>query len=122
MSLETTRATVLVVEDEALLLLSISCELQAAGYTVLEAGNADEAVDLLVRHPEIRVMFTDIDMPGSMDGLRLTAVVRNRWPPVRAILTSGKHLQALEHLPDGRFLPKPYTTSGVLAAIESALT
>ena len=115
------RKTVLVVEDEALLLFSISDELTAQGFLVFEASNADDAVDLLTAHPDIEIVFTDIDMPGSMDGLKLLALVRERWPPVRVIVTSGKKRPTRDMLMDeGWFLPKPYTTAGVVAVIEAA--
>jgi len=115
------RKTVLVVEDEALLLFSISDELKAQGFLVFEASNADDAVDLLTAHPDIEIVFTDIDMPGSMDGLKLLALVRERWPPVRVIVTSGKKRPTRDMLMDeGWFLPKPYTTAGVVAVIEAA--
>lgn len=122
MSISQPTPTVLVVEDEALLLFSISDELKEEGFDVLEATNADDAVLLLTTHPEINIMFTDIDMPGSMDGLKLSAVVRDRWPPIRVIVTSGKQRPTRDMLPeDGLFLPKPYTTAGVVAAIASVI-
>jgi CheY-like chemotaxis protein len=115
-------ARILVVEDEALLLFSISDDLQDAGYEVLTATNADEAIALLTKHPEIQLIFTDIDMPGSMDGLKLSAMVHDRWPPVRIILTSGKQRPAAHLLPsDTPFLPKPYTTAGVVATMRAML-
>lgn len=73
--------TVLVVEDEVIIRMDISSALEAAGFRVLEAGNADEAITILHQSPDIQVLFTDIDMPGSMDGLKLAAAVRDRWPP-----------------------------------------
>jgi CheY-like chemotaxis protein len=115
-------ATVLVVEDEALIRFAIADELRAAGYTVAEARDADEAIDLLETHPEIRLVFTDIDMPGSMDGIRLSAVVADRWPPVRIVVTSGKGAPAAGVLPGGsRFLAKPYTPHGVLDVVRAML-
>jgi CheY-like chemotaxis protein len=115
-------ARILVVEDEALLLFSIADDLQDEGYEVLTATNADEAIALLVKHPEIQLIFTDIDMPGSMDGLKLSAMVRDRWPPVRIIVTSGKQRPGANLLPkDARFLPKPYTTAGVVATMRAEL-
>lgn len=114
--------TVLVVEDEALILFTIADELRMAGYRVCEARDADEAIRLLEAHEEIRVVFTDIDMPGSMDGLRLAAVVRDRWPPVQIIVTSGKRAPDVGDMPQGsRFLPKPYTSSSVLSAVQGML-
>ncbi len=81
--------TVLVVEDEVLVRMDIVRSLENDGFDVLEASNADEAIILLNAHPEVRLMFTDIDMPGSMDGLKLATAVRDRWPPVKIIVTSG---------------------------------
>ena len=113
---------VLVVEDEALLLFSIADNLKAAGFDVLEANNADEAIEILVAHPEIHLLFTDVDMPGSMDGLKLSAMVRNRWPPVQIIVTSGKQRPGADQLPEnGVFLPKPYTPQSVVAALQAML-
>jgi CheY-like chemotaxis protein len=115
------RAKVLVVEDEALLLYTIADDLRDAGFEVLEASNADQAIALLDIHRDVRLLFTDIDMPGSMDGLRLSAFVRDRWPPVRIIVTSGKVHPGDDRLPDGVFLPKPYTPAAVLAAMSTLL-
>jgi len=78
--------SVLVVEDEALIRLDFASELETEGFEVFEAANADQAIVLLVAEPSIRVMFTDIDMPGSMDGLKLAAAVHDRWPPVKIIV------------------------------------
>lgn len=108
--------TVLVVEDEALLLYSIADELREAGFDVIEARNAAEALRALEANPQIHLLFTDIDMPGSMDGLALAAAVRNRWPPVKIIVTSGKGRPAPSELPDGAFLSKPYTAHAISEA------
>ena len=113
---------VLMVEDEALILLATAEDLRSAGFTVFEASNADEAIVLLEAHPEIRILFTDVDMPGSMDGLKLSAAVRDRWPPTQIIVTSGKTLVGRSELPSGgRFLPKPYSTTRVVSAIQEML-
>ncbi|QPC91780.1 response regulator [Mesorhizobium sp. INR15] len=115
-------ATVLVVEDEAFLLFAIADELREAGYNVLEASNADQAIALLEARQDISLLFTDIDMPGSMDGLRLSAAVRDRWPPVKIIITSGKRQPAQEAMPSGGvFLPKPYAPAAVAATIQGLL-
>src|ERR1700688_3632609 len=63
---------------------------EEAGYVALEAGDADEAIALLESRPHIALLFTDIDMPGSMDGLKLAHAVRDRWPPVKILVASGK--------------------------------
>jgi CheY-like chemotaxis protein len=114
--------TVLVVEDEALILFTISDELRRAGYRVLEAQDADEAMHLLAIDDHVGLVFTDIDMPGSMDGLGLARMVRDRWPLVRIIVTSGKAVPDPAALPEGsRFLPKPYTSGAVVEAVQGML-
>lgn len=113
---------VLVVEDEALILLDISYQLEADGFKVHTAMNADEAIEQLTTHPDIRLVFTDIDMPGSMDGLKLAAAVRDRWPPVRIIVTSGARMVEITDLPDGSvFFGKPYDHSSVIGAMREML-
>lgn len=103
------RPVVLVVEDEALLRLHAIDVIEDAGFEALEARNADQAIAILESRNDIRIVFTDIDMPGSMDGLRLAAAVRNRWPPVEIIVTSGHSAPGDDELPDrGLFFPKPY--------------
>jgi two-component system, response regulator PdtaR len=114
---------VLVVEDEALVRLSAREEIEAAGFKVYEAFNADEAIQLLEAHPDIELIFTDVDMPGSMDGVRLAHYVRNRWPPVKIIVTSGYRHVENEQLPKGSlFLSKPYDPGQVRQKIETLLT
>ena len=101
--------SVLVVEDEELIRLDIVDFLQQEGFLVYEAATADEAIHLLEIHPPISVLFTDIDMPGSMDGLKLAAAVRDRWPPVKIVITSGHRIVEITDLPDGGvFFSKPY--------------
>src|SRR3954463_3076741 len=100
------RPVVLVVEDEFLLRMNAVDMIAAAGFEVIEAANADEAIAILVNRRDITVVFTDIQMPGSMDGLKLARAVRGRWPPIKIVATSG-HVDVGEtDLPDGgRFLP-----------------
>ena len=122
MSISNQSTAILVVEDEALILVATAGDLRDAGFIVFEASNADDAIALLEAHPEIRMLFTDVDMPGSMDGLKLSVAVRNRWPPTRIIVTSGKTLVGRSELPaGGRFLPKPYSTTRVVSAIQEML-
>ena len=113
---------VLVVDDEAIILIGICDELTDLGFTVYEACNARAAIDQLLLHPEIQILFTDIDMPGDMDGLRLAKLVRGRWPPVKIIITSGKHCFTHKDLPIvGRFISKPYDPVSVVSAIHEML-
>jgi two-component system, response regulator PdtaR len=100
---------VLVVEDESLVRLNAADLIRDLGFEVMEAMDADHAVALLESTPGITVVFTDIQMPGSMDGLRLAAVVRNRWPPVALLITSGQVRPPADDMPIGaHFIAKPY--------------
>ncbi|OCJ08190.1 MULTISPECIES: response regulator [unclassified Rhizobium] len=113
---------VLVVEDEPLLRLSISAELEDEGFVVLEAGSADDAIRIIEQHPEVSLVFTDVDMPGMMDGIRLAGFVRDRWPPIKIIVTSGHRFPGAETLPKGSpFMPKPYISDEVVTMIRTML-
>ncbi|HYD04522.1 MAG TPA: response regulator [Reyranella sp.] len=115
-------AVVLVVEDEAFVRLDAIDTLTSAGYRVIDAANADEAISILESRRDIRVVVTDIQMPGSMDGLKLAATIRNRWPPIALIVTSGRVFVEPHDLPErGRFLPKPYSGARLVEAIQAAL-
>ena len=81
---------VLIVEDEPLVRFCAVQTVEEAGFDVIEAANADEAIAILESRQDIRVVFTDIHMPGSMDGLKLAHAVRDRWPPIKIIVTSGR--------------------------------
>ena len=110
--------TVLVVEDEPVIRLNTVLYLEDEGFVVLEAANADDAIVILTARPDIRILFTDIDMPGSMDGLKLSAFVRGRWPPIRIVVTSGKRMVEITDLPDGSvFFAKPYELAEVAISI-----
>ena len=112
------KISVLVVEDEALIRMAIADFLTDRGFDVLEAGDATEAINLLVAHPEVRVMFTDVDMPGGIDGLKLAAAVRDRWPPIAIVVTSGHRTVDADDLPvEARFFPKPYSADQVARAL-----
>lgn len=81
---------VLIVEDDLLIRMHAADLVQAAGFHPVEAANADDAVEILEARSDVAVMFTDIQMPGSMDGLKLAAAVHDRWPPIKIIATSGQ--------------------------------
>jgi DNA-binding NtrC family response regulator len=116
------RATVLLVEDEALIRFIGTEVLEEAGFEVIEAVNADEAVAILAEQSEVKLLFSDIDMPGTMDGLTLAHVVHERWPDIKLLLTSGKHAIVEEALPDhGRFLPKPWTVNQLIRKVTMVL-
>ncbi|MCP3440654.1 response regulator [Bradyrhizobium sp. CCGUVB14] len=100
---------VLIVEDEFLIRLSAAEMVRELGFEVIEAVDADHAIELLETTADIAIVFTDIQMPGSMDGLGLLAIVRNRWPPIALLVTSGQVEPVVEDLPaEARFLAKPY--------------
>ena len=89
-----------------------------AGFEVVEAGDADEAIAMLEARPDIHVVFTDIQMPGSMDGLKLARFVRGRWPPIKIVATSGFVSVRNDYLPEGsRFVPKPYRPEHIVATL-----
>ncbi len=118
MPLITLPMRILVVEDETFIRMDVVEMLRAAGFHVLEATNAYEAIQMLERNSDVRVIFTDIDMPGSMNGLKLAAAVRDRWPPVSIIATSGHfEIQAGDLPADARFIPKPYQSAQIISAI-----
>jgi len=112
------KPVVLVVEDDFLLRMDAANIIKDAGFDVLEASNADEAIAILESRNDVAVVFTDIQMPGSMDGLKLARAVRGRWPPIKIVTTSGQCVVEATDLPEGgRFLPKPYSpmqVSGLL--------
>ena len=99
---------VLIVEDEALVREIAAAAIEDAGFEVIEAANAQEAVDLLNGRPDVEVLFTDVDMPGKLDGLALANLVHAQWPAIRLVVTSGRSLAG--PVPDdGRFVAKPYS-------------
>jgi CheY-like chemotaxis protein len=84
------RPVVLIVEDEFLLRMDAVDMVADAGFEVVEAADADEAIGILDARRDIAVVFTDIQMPGSMDGLKLARAVKGRWPPIKIVATSGR--------------------------------
>ena len=96
---------------------------EEAGFEAIAASDADEAIRIRESRNDIRAVFTDIHMPGSMDGLRLARVVRNRWPPVALIVTSGHMNVGKSDLPTGgRFLRKPYGAWQIAATLRDLIT
>jgi CheY-like chemotaxis protein len=112
------RPVVLIVEDEFLLRMDAVDMIRAAGFEVVEAANADEAIGILESRRDITVVFTDIQMPGSMDGLKLAQAVRGRWPPIKIVATSGHLSVTQEDLPEGgRFVSKPYSPTEITGVL-----
>lgn len=112
---------ILVVEDEAILRLHAVELLKEAGFATLEASQAEEALEVLGRNPEVSVLFTDIDMPGRLDGLQLARRVHELRPDIQLILTSGQRPPASRDIPDdGRFVPKPYDLDRIAGIVRTA--
>jgi CheY-like chemotaxis protein len=115
-------AVVLVVEDEMLLRMRAVDMVEDAGYTSVEAVDADEAVAILESRSDIALMFTDIQMPGSMDGLKLAHTVHKRWPPIKIILVSGQLKPANADIPaNSRFYGKPLEAKEMIAELQSMI-
>lgn len=112
------RISVLVVEDETLIRMSIADDLEDAGFDVFQAANAAQAIEVLIANSSIEVMFTDVDMPGGVDGLKLAASVRDRWPPIKIVVTSGHRKVDVDALPvEACFVAKPYDPAAVIRSI-----
>ena len=111
---------VLVVEDEPLLRMLAVEVVEQAGFIAIEAQDADEAVILLESRADITLLFTDINMPGSMDGLKLAYAVRDRWPPIKILVVSGQRQLLPAELPSNScFFGKPYQTSSLVEELRS---
>ena len=116
------RMVVLVVEDEPIMRMMAVDMVEDAGFEALEAADATEAVAILEARLDIRIVFTDIDMPRGFDGMKLSAAVRDRWPPIQIILTSGKVGLADKRMPPhGVFFSKPYRPEQVVAEMRRML-
>src|SRR5690349_15857071 len=103
------RRHVLIVEDDPLQMMMAADLVEECGLTPVRATNADRAIEVLERRDDICIVLTDVEMPGSMDGLKLAAVVRNRWPPIQLLVVSGNVVRENIDLPEAsRFINKPY--------------
>jgi CheY-like chemotaxis protein len=115
---EPQRPSVLVVEDDVLLRLVTSEDLRDAGYNVVEASTADEAMTILESAIALDLVLTDIRMPGSIDGLALAAFVRQRWPELKIVIASGERPAQAALAAADAFLPKPYDSTLLLARLK----
>lgn len=116
------RAVILLVEDEPMVRLVGADLLEDAGFEVVEAADGDEALSILETRPDVRVLFTDINMPGSLDGLELARVVHERWPQVQLLVTSGRFQLRSDDIPNnGQFVPKPYEPAAVVRKLRAML-
>ena len=113
---------VLVVEDEMLLRMRVVDMVEDAGYISLEAVDADEALGILKSRSDIALLFTDIQMPGSMNGLQLAHAVHAHWPPIKIILASGQlNLSSCDIPPDSRFFGKPLKADEIIAEMQNMI-
>jgi DNA-binding response OmpR family regulator len=111
---------VLVVEDEALLRLNATIFLKDAGFETIEASNASDALKIMKSRPDVGVLFTDIQMPGLIDGMELAREIHEGWPDVLLLITSGNRRPAKATIPDhGHFLAKPYGAAAVIGEIHA---
>jgi CheY-like chemotaxis protein len=118
----TNKIAVLVVEDEPFTRMDVVGQLGDKGFAVFEAASADHAIAILEANPAIRILFTDIDMPGSMDGLKLAAAVRDRWPLIKILVTSGHRTVNFGALPhESRFFSKPYNVSEIASTMRTMM-
>jgi CheY-like chemotaxis protein len=113
---------VLVVEDEPLMRMNVADALQSEGLEVIELANGDDALRVIESRSDVRAIFTDINMPGAIDGLRLVKLIKEAWPDIAIFVATGRPDPALvSKLPPGaRLYPKPYRVSDVVEAIKSA--
>jgi two-component system, response regulator PdtaR len=110
---------ILTVEDEFLISEYLRGILESGGHRVVATFDADEAIDVQERRRDIELVITDINMPGSMDGLRLAAAIRNRWPPIHLIVVTGFARPLRDDLPSGSlFIRKPYGPADILSGVQ----
>ncbi len=116
------KAVVLVVEDSTIIRMGAVDLVLSAGYEALEARDADEAIGIMESRTDIDLVFTDVQMPGTMDGIKLSHYIRDRWPPVKLIVASGNAILEESALPMGsRFFPKPYDDHAITDAMARLL-
>lgn len=114
--------TILIVEDEALLRFDLVDFFEHAGWRVFEAEHADAAITILERHTEVRVVLTDVQMPGSMDGVKLAHFIRDRFPPTVLFVVSGNVRIPQYELPTlTSFLPNPFDHHRLLRTLEALI-
>jgi CheY-like chemotaxis protein len=116
------RPVVLLVEDEMFVRMATADALEDAGFEVVEVANAQAAQEVLRHRSDIRVLFTDVQMPGPIDGLELAALVRRQWPHICVIITSGHFQPNGDNLPDKAvFIPKPYGEQAPAQVIQALI-
>ena len=118
---DTDGRVVLIVQEELLIRMDVVEAFETGGFKIFQADTAEKAIDILQREPTIRVVFTDVDLPGTMDGLTLAHYVRHRWPPTILLVGSGRAVLDAGALPSAaRFVRKPYSSGNLAEAVLSA--
>lgn len=111
--------TILIVEDEAIVRFELIDLFEEEGYRVFAAANADEAITILDHHGEVRIVLTDIEMPGTMDGLKLAHYVRKRFPPTLLLVASGRRSVPPDQMPENSaYFAKPFDPAAMLRKID----
>ena len=106
---------VLVVEDSPIILMNALELVAAGGFEGVGAASADEAIAILETRADVRLVFTDVEMPGTIDGVKLAHYIRNRWPPIHLMVASGRAIHEESQLPAGsRFFSKPYDNDTII--------
>ena len=119
---EPAQTVVLVVEDEPLVRMLAADILEDEGFQVIEAATAPAALSILEKRDDVTALFTDIDMPGGMNGLELAGIVHARWPHIALVVTSGRYRVGADHLPgDGIFIGKPYAAAAPVRIIRELM-
>ena len=113
------RPIALVVDDEPLILMDTADLISDLGYSVVEAQTADEAYEFLDRHSSLQLLFTDVQMPGELDGFGLARVVAERWPHIRVVIASGAAFPGPDDLSgNAKFIRKPFTSGLVYQVLK----
>jgi two-component system, response regulator PdtaR len=111
---------IIVAEDDFIMSEYLSGILTEKGYSVIAVANANDAIAMFEHRDDVRMLISDINMPGSINGLNLAATVRERWPQIKIIITTGQARPKIEEVPEGSlYLRKPYTPGSVMAAVLS---
>lgn len=115
-----TPPVVLVVDDDALLRMNAADFLKDAGFKTVEAENAADALKIMETRSDVRILFTDVQMPGSIDGIELAKKIHANWPEVLLLITSGNACPSKRQMPDhGHFLSKPYRAAALVGEIHA---
>lgn len=116
-------STILIVEDDPVVRMLAIDIVEDSGFVAIDAEDADNAIALLEANPQVGLVFSDIEMPGTMNGVALAAYVRQRWPAVELVLTSGRVAPTASDLPtDSIFLPKPYRPAQLAGVLNRMLS